>query len=184
MGAATALWVNDAILAVTAFLVGWYAVATQKLVRTSQGQVQAAQAQLTALQNQLAVSQEQVRTSQKQIESQSKPAIVVRESSVTLDEGVLQLVNIGNGPALNIDCWLKIPGLEVDFDEKAPANESFPYVEARQAQNSAISNHVLANHVIHCCYQSVSGARYASVSYFTVKGVINSALYEEGAKGS
>ena len=177
-------WVNDGILLLTAALVGWYALETRRLVRTSQGQVQVAQDQLKELEKQLSVSQEQVRTSQRQIESQSKPAIVVKESPATLDTSVLQLVNIGNGPALNVDCWLKVPGLDVDFDEKAPPNESLPYLEQRQVQDSEISNHVLASHVIHCRYQSISGARYASVSYFTNKEVINSAFYEEKPAGS
>lgn len=160
-------------------LVGWYAVATQTLVRTSQRQVQVAQDQLKELEKQLTVSQEQVRASQQQIESQSKPAIVVVEELMNVDTGILRLVNIGNGPALNIDCWLKDRGIDVDFGEKQAPNESFLYLQPRRSQQSSISALVLATNVIHCHYQSISGARYASISYFTEKGVLNSAFYEE-----
>src|ERR1700730_13246271 len=138
-----ALWVNDAILFGTALLVSCYVIATNKLVRSSQ---------------------EQVRASQEQVESQSRPAIVVKEAG-----NQFELVNIGNGPALEIEWRLKERGTAPVFAESQNPIAALSYLESRQTKFIAQQSISLVKGELHCVYRSLSGRRYLSVSTFTDK---------------
>ena len=84
---AIAIIVQDILLFVNAFLVGWYLFETRQIRRAAEDQV--------------AKNQELVHAAQEQSESASRPAIVVQNSGGTLSAPMLE--NIGNGPAIEVE---------------------------------------------------------------------------------
>ena len=155
-----ALWLNDAILLGTLILVWRYVAATNKLVKNSQ--------------QQLKTSEDIIRISQQQVESQSLPALVVKE----VGEGI-DLVNIGNGPAMTIECRRKTSGSVPVFSESGDPGDAYSYLEARVAKSTRFRPHMLVGMELHCLYRSISGRRYVSVSRFTEKGIFETHFHAE-----
>jgi len=143
MGADIALWINNTILAGTGILVWRYVRASDKLVRSSQ----------------------------EQIENQWKPAIVLKEIWLNPEEPGLQLFNIGKGPALNVQCWLKKLEAAPDFGDEVPRDQAFSFLlTGSQPTLTEFSVNQLVGHALHCRYRSISGRKYTSVSAFTERG--------------
>ena len=115
-----------------------------------------------------------VRSSQEQIESQSRPAIVVKEKGEQLE-----LVNIGNGPALQIEWQLKPSGTAPTFSESQKPIEALSYLEDGQTNFIAVKGITLTVKELHCLYRSLSGMRYVSVSAFTEKGTYDTQFHSE-----
>lgn len=118
-----------------------------------------------------------VRASQQQVESQALPAIVVKERGKELE-----LVNIGNGPALEIEWRFKDRGAAPVFVELQKPIEALSYLEQRQTTPIALESKSLVRWELHCLYRSLSGARYVSVSVFTEKGIFETNFHAEVGK--
>lgn len=147
-----ALWVNDAVLLGTAILVARYVAATHKLV---------------------IASREQVRISQQQVESLSLPAVVVQESGDQIN-----LVNIGNGPAMSLEWHFKDTGSALMFfDDDDPIDDPLPYLLAGKTQDLSFRRGALVTRELHCTYRSLSGRRYVSVSRFSKKGMVETEFH-------
>ena len=116
-----------------------------------------------------------VRTSQQQLESQSRPAIVVKEKG-----DKVELVNIGNGPAIEIEWRFEDRGTQPIFtnNPKEPI-ESLAYLEQQQTAHTGLDERSLVQWELHCLYRSISGARYASVSAFTDNGIFVTCFHSE-----
>jgi len=82
---AAATIVQDVLLLVSAFLIGWYLYETRRMRKAAEKQV--------------TESQSLVKASEEQLEAQMRPAVVVR---VRRPPESLQLVNVGKGPALDL----------------------------------------------------------------------------------
>jgi hypothetical protein len=96
-----------------------------------------------------------VRTAQLQLESQSRPALAVKERG-----GKVELVNIGNWPAIEIEWRLKDRGTPPTFakDAKQPI-ESLAYIEQQQIAHTDLDEESLVRWELHCLYRSLSGAK-------------------------
>ena len=113
-----------------------------------------------------------VRVAQRQVESQSQPAFVVAEK-----DGKVQLVNIGTGPAIEVEWRFKDRGTPPVFIDSKEPIESLSYIE-----NSApidLQSESLVKWELHCLYRSISGARYVSVSAFNENGIFATRFYAE-----
>jgi hypothetical protein len=155
-----ALWLNDAILLGTAFLVWRYVAATNKLVSSSQ--------------EQLKTAEKLIHISQRQLEGQSRPALIIQEGA-----SGLRLVNLGNGPALGIEWRFKAPSSGPVFSEPSAPVDALSYLEEHQAKDMAFLPGSLVHKELHCLYRSVSDHHYISVSRFTEKGTFETEFHAE-----
>jgi ABC-type sugar transport system ATPase subunit len=88
---------QDVLLAVNAALIAWYLWETRKLRLAAEDQVTKSQSQISATHEQVEAMRQQVAIAQDQREAQIRPALTVIGKGATL-----WVVNIGNGPALNL----------------------------------------------------------------------------------
>jgi hypothetical protein len=106
-----------------------------------------------------------VRSSQHQVESLSLPAIAVWEA----DHDHLDLINIGNGPAVAIEWRFKDRGTPPVFSESLNPVGALSFLEVHTRRSVGLQQSSLVNRELHCLYRSLSGRRYVSVSTFTEK---------------
>lgn len=168
-------WLQVGLLTVNAALIYFYLRATQRIAQTNQEQVKASLAQAKA--------------SQEQLEAQIRPAIVFRkpdlnaveefagrdayQSGELTEQNVMQIHNVGSGPALHLIFAVLGHNQQVDWDRiesefASPWNREFvppgvaggPFV---------LPSNVFGNRLA-VRYESLSGKRYASVVFIDGAG--------------
>jgi hypothetical protein len=142
------------LLLVSAVLVGWYLWETRKM-RT------AAEAQVTKSQQLVTAAQQQVEASLQQVEATFRPAVVATAGPSV--SALPYLVNIGNGPAIEIRWSITNSKLGGNISYLEPRQEPYElnvggikslYNAALQVSSNTVS--------IECEYRSLSGRKYTS----------------------
>ena len=158
---AVATIVQDFLLLVSAFLIGWYLYETRKMRKSAEKQV--------------AESQALVRASEEQLEGQIKPAIVVRVQQ----QHAVQLVNIGSGPALHVELSAVLRGSLTKDQMEGFGFDRIAFLEQRQAIGTRVrtlslqgqnQNPNLNGRSLRCEYKSLSGRCYFTVTDFDSEG--------------
>jgi hypothetical protein len=162
--------VQDVLLLLSAGLIGWYLFETRRIRIATRDQVDR--------------SQELVRAAAQQLETQIRPALVVYRDSYFVG-----LVNVGNGPALNLrtheegrDAAIKWSGNST-FSQKVEGR--FVAVERSENNSSGViledRNHFAGENrkLLHVIYESLSGKSYGSVIEFDVQGSPLRTRFEE-----
>jgi hypothetical protein len=157
---AIATVVQDFLLLVSAFLIGWYLIETRKMRKAAEQQVTETQALVTA--------------SDEQAEAQIRPAVAVQ---VRNPPESLLLVNVGKGPALNLTLSpaergadgarsaANIERFNVPVTFIAAGGDSFSGVRTQQ-QPGLGGVPVLNGRSLQCQYTSLSGRTYWTVVDF------------------
>jgi hypothetical protein len=151
------LWaaLQAALLVVSAFFVAWYLYETRKMRKAAEDQV-------TRSQELIVAAQRQVDASLKQVEGAFRPAVVAMTVNLSSSP---RLVNIGNGPAVDIEWSIpnsplhgRVSYLEPHTSEDLPFDGEKPLYEA-SAETPAI---------IECTYRSISDWSYRSTNTFDI----------------
>jgi hypothetical protein len=158
---AVATVVQDFLLLVSAVLIGWYLYETRKMRKAAEEQV--------------AESQALVKASEDQLEGQIKPAIVVR----VREEHAMELVNIGNGPALHVELAAVLRGSLTKDHMEGYGFDRIAFLESQQAINTRVRTLPAPGYAAHpslngrslrCEYKSLSGRCYFTVTDFDSEG--------------
>jgi hypothetical protein len=156
---AIATMVQDVLLLASAVLVAWYLYETRKMRR-------AAEAQVTE-------SQALVKASREQLEAQAKPALIAR---LQQNSHVVELINIGSGPALHVE-FMTVPRgsskgeniTGLGFDHIAflePKQTQLTHVRSREPDVPGTVFLDSSSRSLRCEYRSLSGCVYFSVFDF------------------
>jgi len=129
------------LLVVNALLVWRYVSSTEKIKDAAVQQANSAS--------------EQARHAADQVEGVSRPVIVIDGNS-----SIMALLNIGNGPALNLKWWVWSTDVANLPWPGAPTGR-LPYLESRQKRELVTSNDILGQKLL-VRYESASGRRYRS----------------------
>lgn len=166
--------VQDVLLAVNAVLIAWYLWETRKLRQAAQEQVAQSQRQLSAAHEQLEVMRQQVAISQRQSETQIRPALTVTGKSATL-----HVVNVGSGPALNLQLIKGRNQTVLPTQSTAVTNFGMRLKGAcvapgeAQAKDAGVpvgSIGQLTGEDLQLVYESLSGKKYVSMIEFDGPG--------------
>jgi len=164
---AQAAIVQVLLLAANAVLIAWYLWETRKLRRAAQDQVAQSQAQVDAMRQQVAIAQDQR-------EAQVRPALTVIGKGTTL-----HVVNVGNGPALNLQL---VKGRDqAPFSASSQVDTNFgmrlrgSFVapgesEAKDTNEKVGAIGQLGGEDLQLIYESLSGKRYVSIIKFDGPG--------------
>ncbi len=153
-------WLQVVLLAVNAALIYFYLRATQRIAQTNQEQVKASFAQSKA--------------SQEQLEAQIRPAIVFRKPDLTAERNVMQIHNVGSGPALHLIFAVLGHNQQVDWDRiesefASPWSREFVPPGVADGPFFILPSNVFGNRLA-VRYESLSGKRYASVVFIDGAG--------------
>jgi hypothetical protein len=151
-------WAQVILLTGNLGLVAWYLSETAKMRRAAEQQVDA---------------------SQRQLEAQTKPALTARLQENT---HLVELVNIGSGPALHLEFWAVPKGSTSREGGSGVGFDRIVFLEPRQTQilHVATSKPDLPAtfplqshcHSLRCEYRSLSGRVYFSVFDFNERGTL------------
>lgn len=144
------LW-EVCLLALNAILLWLYVMSTRKIERAANEQAKTAVRQAD-------ISARQARLAAEQVEGASRPVLALGGDALHL-----AWVNIGNGPALNIQWWVWPEEQEGPGSLEAPAGR-IGFIEARQSTAVPYAPAFLINprRKMICRYKSVGGATYRS----------------------
>lgn len=170
---ALAAIIQCVLLFANAFLIAWYLLETRRLRKAAQDQVAKSQNQISAAYEQVEALQRQTAIAQYQLEAQVRPALTVIRRGTTL-----HVVNIGNGPALNLQL---VRGRDQTvFSASAKVDTNFgPMVRGSciapgesQAKDTyePCSIGQIRGEDLQLVYESLSGKRYISMIEFDGTG--------------
>jgi len=162
------------LLAVNAVLIFWYLWETRKLRQAAEAQVTASQSQISAAYDQVEAMRHQTAVAQAQLEAQIRPALTVSGRAATL-----LIVNIGNGPALNLQLvkgrtQTILPGssrVETNFGMRVKGCCVAPGESQAKDTNEAVGSiGQLRGEDLQLVYESLSGKKYVSIIEFDGPG--------------
>jgi hypothetical protein len=153
---ATTDWIQVGLLALNAGLIAWYLHETRR----------------TRL-----AAETQVKVGQQQLEAQTKPALIAR---LLEDSHIVELVNIGNGPALHLE-FMSVPRgsiarqnlMGLGFDRIVflePKQTRVLKVRTREPEITTTFWLDSSSRSLRCEYRSLSGRAYFSVFDFDNTG--------------
>jgi hypothetical protein len=166
--------VQIVLLAVNAALIAWYLWETRKLRRAAEDQVTKSQSQASAAYEQVEAMRHQAAIAQDQREAQIRPALTVSGKSATL-----LVVNIGNGPALNLQLvkgrrQTVLPAssrIETNFGMRVKGSFVAPgESQAKDTNEKVGSIGQLDGEDLQLVYESLSGKKYVSIVEFDGPG--------------
>jgi hypothetical protein len=180
--AAFAGFLQVVVLGVTARFVWRYLKATENLVRSTVDQVSESRKLVEAAQRQVDASLEQVEETKKlvfaerrQTEAQIKPAVVARMKWAGQQQ-LVELMNIGNGPALDVKLSAMGRGSVERWDDvNEPFARELPLafiergadretgIRIRPVQGLVGEVPVLGERSLRCEYRSLSGRTYSTI---------------------
>lgn len=135
-------WVTAAGAVFAALFAAWAVYREGQLLESAQDQVAVSQDQIKAM-------QEQTRAAQSQVEASIRPVLAL----INKNNRGLHLVNIGNGPALN-----------VRYNDGQPAAREHPLTAFAATQSEPLENlGVLLNQNARVTYESADGIPYLTI---------------------
>ena len=156
---AVATVIQDVLLLVSAFLIGWYLYETRMMRKAAEEQVTESQAL--------------VKASEEQFEAQIRPAVAVR---VRLPPESLLVVNVGKGPALDLIMspaergaegsmkWAELETFGANIGFIAAGSDDFTGIRTQAI--GGVGGAVLNGRSLQCQYKSLSGRTYWTVVDF------------------
>jgi hypothetical protein len=166
---AIATIVQVVLLAANAFLIAWYLWETRKLRQAAEDQVAKSQSGVAAAPEQVDAMRQQFAIAQEQLEAQIRPALTLTAGATLL------VVNIGNGPALNLQLvkgqsQTVLPAsssVETTFGMRLKGSCVAPgESHARDTAEPVGSRGQLRGEDVQLVYESLSGKKYASLIEF------------------
>ena len=153
---ATTEWFQVGLLTINAGLIAWYLHETRKTRRAAERQVE---------------------IGQEQLEAQAKPALIAR---LPEDGQLIELLNIGSGPALHLE-FMSVPRGSIDrenltgmgFDRVVflePKQTRVLHVRTREPEIPATAWLDSSSRSFRCEYRSLSGRTYFSIFDFDHTG--------------
>jgi uncharacterized phage infection (PIP) family protein YhgE len=146
--------------------------AAQRQLDAGLDQVKASRSQVSASLEQLAAMREQAAIAADQLETQTRPAVVAR-----VTQNGIELLNIGNGPALHVKMSGVLKGAGPQFGQAPMAHDGIPFLAAglANALQTVIQLQLnprfpaapyLGGFTLQCEYKSLSGRTYATLIDF------------------
>jgi hypothetical protein len=169
---ACAMIFQDVLLLINAVLIAWYLWETHRLRQAGEDQVTKSQRKISATYEQVEAMRQQVAIAQDQREAQIRPALTVIGKGATL-----WVVNIGSGPALNLQLvkgknqtvlaasssvvttfGMRVKGSCVASGESQDTNETVGSIGQLSGED------------LQLVYESLSGKKYVSIIEFDGPG--------------
>ena len=151
-----------------------YVRATVGIQKAAVEQTKASQALVNVGHEQTRVSQELLKAANEQSEGLSKPVIFARSTRREQGLLVVSLINVGNGPALEIGGFV-LENIESPQERKLAFQWLVPYLEAHRDSDSRVAGAApgLPRRSVECSYRSISGRMYVSSTQIDEQNMVS-----------